>query len=306
MNTAAVTSPRSWIPYAALLVVTWGVWGAFSAAPSELYGYPQEMIYVIWAVTMLVPAAVITRGQRIDRRISATVRGLTIGLLGAGGQLLLFHALVIGPAYLVFPIVSVSPAVTVVLAVLLLRERLSVLALAGLGAVLVALVLFGVTSPSEAAGTGPWMPLAVGVCLAWGIQAFLMRAAAVDGVNDATTFLWMTVGGLLLVPVAIAMMGGIPVDAPWQAPVLTAATQLLNAVGALLLVMALSRGRASVVSPVTNALPPVLAILIALVVSPALPSPIGAMAIVLAVGGSTAMVYSDARSADRDRLSARS
>lgn len=167
--------PRSWIPYAALLVITWGVWGAFSAAPSEMFGYPQEMIYVIWAFIMIVPAAAITRGQRIDRRLSATTRGLTIGLLGAVGQLMLFHALVIGPAYLVFPIVSVSPALTVVLAVLLMRERLTALAVSGLGAVLVALILFGVGSPSEAAGRGPWMWLAVGVCLAWGTQAFLMR-----------------------------------------------------------------------------------------------------------------------------------
>lgn len=289
-----MTPPRSWIPYAALLVVTWGVWGAFSAAPSELYGYPQEMIYVIWALTMLIPAFLITRGQRIDRRRSATIRGLVTGLLGAGGQLLLFHALVIGPAYLVFPIVSVSPAVTVVLAVLLLRERLAVLAVIGLGAVLVALVLFGVTSPSEDAGTGPWMPLAVAVCLAWGVQAFLMRKAAVSGVNDATTFLWMTVGGLLLVP-AVVMMGGVPVQAPWQAPALTAVTQVLNALGALLLVMALSRGQASVVSPVTNALPPVMAIVIALIAYRALPSAASAVAIVLALGGSTLMVYSDSR-----------
>ncbi|MFD8724664.1 EamA family transporter [Streptomyces sp. NPDC059629] len=75
----------------------------------------------------------------------------------------------------------------------------------------------------------------------------------------------MTISGLLLVPVAVVMMGGLP-DAPWQAPALTAGTQVLNAVGALFLVMALSRGKASVVAPITSALAPVLTIVLSLVV----------------------------------------
>ena len=42
-------SSRSWIPYAALLVVFWGVWGAFSGLPTAEYGYPDEMVHAILA-----------------------------------------------------------------------------------------------------------------------------------------------------------------------------------------------------------------------------------------------------------------
>ena len=94
---------RSWILYVGLLVVFWGVWGAFSSLPTDEYGYPDEMIYILWSVTMLIPAYVAMRGERFDRRTVATVYGLVIGLTGAGGQLLLFKALTIGPAYLIFP-----------------------------------------------------------------------------------------------------------------------------------------------------------------------------------------------------------
>ncbi|WIE75831.1 DMT family transporter [Curtobacterium sp. MCSS17_007] len=283
---------NSWILYAGLLVLFWGVWGAFSGAPTTLYDYPDEMVYVIWALTMVVPTVFVLRGQRFDRRGVAARYGLLVGLTGAGGQLLLFQALTLGPAYLVFPIVSVSPAVTVLMAVGLLRERISRLAVLGLAAVLVALVLFSVTGGSGG-GHGPWLVIAIGVCIAWGVQAFFMRKAATVGVNDATTFTWMTISGLLLVPVAILMTGGLPLDAPWQASALAGGTQLLNAVGALFLVMALSRGKASVVSPVTNALAPVLTVIVSLVVYQTLPSVAGVIAIVLALGGSTLMVYSD-------------
>ncbi|MET0457152.1 MAG: DMT family transporter [Mycobacterium sp.] len=284
---------RSWIFYAALLILFWGVWGAFSALPATKYGYPDEMIYCIWALTMIIPAAFALRGQRFDRRPKAAMYGLLIGLTGAGGQLLLFQALTMGPAYLIFPIVSISPAITVVMAMVLLRERVSGLAIVGLVAALAAIVLFSITSADSDGSSGPWLPLAVLICVAWGVQAYFMRKTATIGVNDATTFGWMAISGLLLIPVALISLGGIPLDFPWQAPALTAGTQLLNAVGALFLVMALSRGKASIVAPTTNALAPALTIVVSLIAYQTLPSPYGAIGIVLALVGSTLMVYSD-------------
>lgn len=284
---------RSWIFYAALLVLFWGVWGAFSALPATWYGYPDEMIYCIWAITMIIPAAVILRGQRFDTRPMAMVYGLLIGLTGAGGQLLLFQALTMGPAYLIFPIVSISPAITVLMAMVLLRERIRPLAAVGLVAALAAIVLFSITSADSDGATGPWLLLAVLICVAWGVQAYFMRKTATIGVNEATTFGWMTISGLALIPVALISMGGIPAGFGWQAPALTAATQLLNAVGALFLVMALSRGKATIVAPTTNALAPALTIVVSLIAYQTLPSPYGAIGIVLALVGSTLMVYSD-------------
>ena len=105
-----------------------------------------------------------------------------------------------------------------------------------------ALICFNISSGSGEADLGPWLLLALIVCTAWGVQAYFMRKASTVGVTDGTTFGYMALSGLLLVPVALMMMGGLPDGAPWQAPALTAGTQLLNAVGALFLVMALSRG----------------------------------------------------------------
>ena len=133
----------------------WGVWGAFSALPATKYDYPDEMIYSIWALTMIIPAAFILRGQRWDRRPAATIYGLLIGLTGAGGQLILFQALTMGPAYLIFPIISISPAITVLMAMVLLRERLSPLAVVGLVMALAAIVLFTITGGESEESIGP-------------------------------------------------------------------------------------------------------------------------------------------------------
>ena len=207
---------------------------------------------------------------------------------------MLFKALTLGPAYLIFPIVSISPAITVLMALVFLRERLSRLAVVGLIAALAAIVLFSVTGDTSGRDRGPWLLLALVVCVAWGVQAFFMRKAATQGVNDATTFGWMAISG----PAARSARDRADGRHPHGRTVAGArarrrGTQLLNAVGALFLVMALSRGKASVVSPVTNALAPVLTIIVSLVFYQTLPTPFGAIGIVLALGGSTLMVYAD-------------
>jgi len=231
------------------------------------------------------------RGQRFDRRPQATFYGLLIGLTGAGGQLVLFQALTMGPAYLIFPIISISPAITVIMAMVLLRERLSALAAVGLVMALAAIVLFTISGGESEESSGPWLLLSILICVAWGVQAYFMRKTATIGVNEATTFGWMTISGLILIPVALISLGGIPTDFPWQAPALTAITQVLNAVGALFLVMAMSRGKASIVAPVTNALAPVLTIVLSLVFFGAAPTGFQLAGIVLALAGSTLMVY---------------
>lgn len=289
---------RGWIPYAGLLVLFWGVWGAISSLPTKLYAYPDPMVYVVWALTMLVPAWFSLRGKKFDRGRVAAGYGLLIGLTGAGGQLVLFKALTIGPAYVIFPIVALSPAVTVLLAFAALRERLGGWSWAGVLLALVAVVLFSVSTGDGGDSGWLYLVLAVLVCVAWGVQAFFMRKAALAGVDDASTFGWMTVSGLLLVPVAVLMAGGLPLGFPWQAPALTAGTQLLNAVGALFLVMAMSRGKASIVAPVTNALAPVLTIVLSLLLFGAAPTGFQVAGIVLALAGSTLMVYRAEKSSE--------
>ena len=96
------------------------------------------------------------------------------------------------------------------MAMVILRERIRGLAIVGVVAALLAIVLFSVSGDSAKVATGPWLLLALVVMVAWGVQAFFMRKAALVGVNDATTFAWMTISGLLLVPVAFADDGRLP------------------------------------------------------------------------------------------------
>jgi uncharacterized membrane protein len=268
---------KPWLIYALVTTAFWGVWGAFAEFPTR-YGFPDTLVYVVWALTM-IPPALYALG-RVRWRIRTDARsvwlGALIGFTGAGGQMLLFHAVHTGPTYLIFPIIALSPLITIGLSMLFLKERVSKLGAVGVVLALIALPLFNYT-PGGAAGapTGfgvVWFVYALIILFAWGLQAYVMKFA--NNTMDAENiFFWMTVTGLLLVPIALRMTDfSQPIEYGWRGPGLAAITQILNAVGALTLVYAFRYGKAIVVAPLANAGAPLITALVSMAVLHVMPN----------------------------------
>ena len=263
----------NWLFHTLVTTLLWGVWGAFAGLPSE-HGFPDTLIYVVWALTMIPPAVIVLArsGWRIERDRRSVVLGLAVGLLGAGGQMLLFRAVQSGPAYLIFPIVSLSPALTIALSFGLLGERTGRLGVAGIVLALCSLPLFDLQLGQGGQGLGVWFVLALAILVAWGLQAYFIKLANV-GSSAESIFFYMTVGALACVPVALAMTDfSQPINWGWQGPGLAAITQVLNAIGALTLVYAFRYGKAMVVSPLVNAGAPLLTAVLSMALSGATPS----------------------------------
>jgi drug/metabolite transporter (DMT)-like permease len=279
-------SSASWLQYALLTTLSWGVWGAFTGVPSE-HGFPDTLTYVVWALTMIAPAVWALRraagGLQHDRR--AVALGLAIGLLGAGGQMLLFRAVTLGPTYLIFPIISLSPVVTILLSLLLLRERTGRLGTAGIIAAVLSLPLFDYSPQGAVHGEGTWFYLSLVIMVAWGLQAYFIKLANAT-MSAESIFAYMMLSGLVFIPVAFALTDfSRPVQLGLWGPWLAAAIQILNAVGALLLVYAFRYGKAIVVSPLVNAGAPLLTAVISLAVAGTLPGPYKVAGIALALVG---------------------
>jgi uncharacterized membrane protein len=283
--------------YALITTGFWGVWGAFAEFPAR-HGFPETLVYVVWALTMIPPAlyAMQRAGWRVLRDPKSLLLGSLIGFTGAGGQMLLFHAVHTGPTYLIFPIIALSPVITIALSMLFLRERVTKVGAFGVVLALIALPLFNyspggeadtVTTAAVSAGVSglqgvTWFVYALIILLAWGVQAYFMKLA--NGTMDAENiFLYMTLTGLLLIPAALWMTDfGVPIEYGWQGPGLAAITQILNAVGALTLVYAFRYGRALVVAPLANAGAPMITAIVSMIVLGAMPNGITVAAIALA------------------------
>jgi drug/metabolite transporter (DMT)-like permease len=292
------TANRNWVVYALVTVALWGVWGALAGLSAQR-GFPDTLVYCLWALTMIPPALwVLARnGWKLDFSRQAIVFGMTIGLLGAGGQMLLFKALTIGPAYFIFPIISLSPAITIVMSFALLRERTGKLGALGIVLALVALPLFDLSlGQSNAAGLG-WFALALLIMAAWGVQAYFMKLAN-NTVSAESIFFYMMIGGLLLVPVAWAMTDlSQPVNMGWDGPWMTAGIQILNAIGALTLVYAFRYGKAMVVAPLTNAGAPLVTAVLALIFAGVVPGSLKILGLAMALVASVLLVLEPERPA---------
>src|SRR5699024_4215980 len=103
-----------------------------------------------------------------------------------------------------------------------------------------------------------WLIYALLVFLAWGLQAFLMRFAN-ERTKAESIFFYMMMSGLLLIPIALIMTDfSAPINWGIKGPYAAFAIQILNSVGALMLVYAFRYGKAIIVSPLTNAAAPVI------------------------------------------------
>src|SRR5271165_213454 len=279
---------KSWLTYALITTGFWGVWGAFAEYPTR-HGFPETLVYVVWALTMIPPALYAMRraGWRVRRDPKSILLGSLIGLTGAGGQMLLFHAVHTGPTYLIFPIIALSPVITIAMSMLFLKERVTKVGALGVALALIALPLFNYSPGADAGTSGlqgvTWFIYALIILLAWGVQAYFMKLANAS-MDAENIFLYMTLTGLLLIPVALWMTDfKEPINYGWQGPGLAAITQILNAVGALTLVYAFRYGRALVVAPLANAGAPMITAIVSMIVLGVMPNAVTVAAIALAV-----------------------
>jgi drug/metabolite transporter (DMT)-like permease len=170
------------------------------------------------------------------------------------------------------------------MSLVVLRERTGRLGAVGIILALCSLPLFDYANGPDVGGLGQvWFLAALGVLLAWGVQGFFMKLA--NATMDAESiFFYMTVTGLLLMPVAISMTDfSRPINWGPDGPWLAAAIQVLNSIGALCLVYAFRYGKAIVVSPLTNAGAPLITAVISILLLGAVPSGTKIVGIVLAL-----------------------
>jgi uncharacterized membrane protein len=275
---------KTWLFFALTTTLFWGIWGAFIEIP-EKAGFPATLGYSVWALTMIpcamVALAIIKWKPETDPK--SIFLGSVIGFLGAGGQLILFEALRSGPAYIVFPFISLFPVVTIFLSILFLKERAGFRQWSGIILALVAIFFLSWQKPD---GTNvsnyAWLFMSVLVFMAWGIQAWVMKYAN-DTMKAESIFMYMALTAVVLIPVAIRMTDfSQEINWGFKGPYLAAMIHVLNSIGALTIVYALRNGKAMIVVPMTG-LSPVITVAISLLIYGVLPGATLTVGIALAI-----------------------
>jgi bacterial/archaeal transporter family protein len=129
--------PR-WLLWSIVTIVLWGTWGLVSKIASEgVDAYANQLLYTAGLAPLLVFVAFTVYKQNTDesrkRRLQGIFWAFLTGILGGGGNIFFFQALVKGgKASIVAPVTALFPMVTVLLALLFLKERLGRLQWIGL------------------------------------------------------------------------------------------------------------------------------------------------------------------------------
>ena len=132
-----------WLLFSILTILLWGVWGTISKAISdEIDTYMNQILFTLGLVPLFL---FVLRSRRLSVRNNRK-RGIFFafltGILGGTGNIAFFHSLSLGgKASAVVPITGLSPLVSVLLGLVVLRERMSVTQIVGAGVALVAIYL---------------------------------------------------------------------------------------------------------------------------------------------------------------------
>lgn len=270
---------KLWLVFILITVCTWGVWGAFSGYQIQ-HGIPDTVVYIAWALSMIpcaIVALIINKGK-LKHDWKSVGLGCAVGFLGAGGQLVLFKALTLGPSYIIYPFISMSPVIVITLAAIFLREKATHWQMAGIAVALAAILLLSLESNTEGSPVSGWLwiVLAVLVLLAWGVQGFFMKFAN-NSMDAESIFVWMALTAVLLMPVAYFMSGDAAAFFAQENAAVpfwsSFGIQILNSIGALTLVYAYRYGKAVVVSPMEG-LSPMVTVLLSLIILQVIPNPL--------------------------------
>ncbi len=120
-----------WLSYAVLCILCWGVWAFLSkVVAGEMTPMQIQVLFTIGYFPVVVIALAHLR-WKVDTDFLGATYGISNGVFTGLGLLAYFAALARGKASIVSPITGLFPLLTVVLAFILLRERMNRVQMAG-------------------------------------------------------------------------------------------------------------------------------------------------------------------------------
>ncbi len=238
-----------WLPFAVGALLVWSIQRVVTKV--ALVRWSTAYFYRLNALLSLVVYAPFAVLYPPDPAGFAGAFGLS--LLMAATFWVTTEATRRGPVGLVAPLTAMSPALTVVLALILLAERPSALALAGvpLGLLAAALLAFRPTAPGALAG---WLGLAVASLVMQGVGAFIAKVLVTG--SGPTDLLLTSASVQLAVGAVIARREPLAVDRLVARPGLVIVGVLVGAsIATIGYLYALSIGPASVIVPLVATSP---------------------------------------------------
>ena len=258
--------PR-WLLWTLLSLLSWGVWAILSkVVGGELSVIHLQAISTLGLVPIVAALWFAKDSAGGGDRRKGILLALAAGVFSSLGNIAFYQAMTSGKAATIVPLTALSPVVTILLAIPLLKERINWIQSAGICMSLVAILLFNM-QPESREPSGPlsnWLPMALAAVGLWGLTGLLQKLSTnhIPAQSSAIWFLsafFPIAGGILL-------YDPVSTDISTRTWLFATVMGFTLALGNLTILLAFSSGgKASIITPLAN-LYPIVSIPIAIAV----------------------------------------
>jgi transporter family protein len=141
-----------WLGFAALALVFWGITGVTQKLSTNAISSERSFLWFCWAMVALSAAVLLVARPHAGLATIVVVSSIAGGALNGLGAWTSFRALESGgKASIVISLISLYPLLTVLLAVAILGERLTLLQTIGACVAIAAAILLSLESPPNVA-----------------------------------------------------------------------------------------------------------------------------------------------------------
>ena len=242
-----------WFLWTVAAMLAWGVWAVLAKVIGDsLTGAQSQILSSFGFLPVIFALCVSTKRLVRTGRRWGVMYALAAGAVSGLGNLPYYDLFRRGgKAAAVVPLTALAPLVTVVLAVVVLRERLHRIQILGVALSLVAIYLFnGTSETAEGSLISGWVVYALIPMALWGLAGFLSKLATGHLSGELAALLVLV--GFVLVSGLMLISEPLPGEVSPRLWVLVVGQGLTLAFGNYAVVVAYSTGKASVITPLAG------------------------------------------------------
>lgn len=287
-----------WLIYAITAGLFWGVWGVIAKLISEDVNPYMNHVLFTGGMVLTLPFIAI-KCKRSTFNVKGILWGCVAGCFAIGGNIAVFYAFTNGGlASIVIPVTNLYPLVTIIIAVIAFKEKLSLINVAGVMLSVPAILLLSgetllFTDPlrfMKGIGLNTWFLFSLAALLGWGIFSAAQKVTT----NYITTE-WSYAAFVftaIIISIGFIVAGKIHFNLKSTTITLGATAGMLNGLGVLASFAAYrSEGKASSVTTIAGTLQPVFTIILAMLFLNESLTFIELLGIILAIGGALLLSY---------------
>jgi drug/metabolite transporter (DMT)-like permease len=245
--------PR-WLRWTALALLSWGVWAIMAKLIGEaLSGLHNQALSTLGILPVMLAFVLSKKSSTPGSRRRGILYALAGGAVSCIGNVFYYDALSRGgKAATIVPLTALYPLMTILLAMLLLKERLNRIQLGGVLVSLVAIYLFNVQR--EEGFQSRWLVYALAPIALWGTAGFLQKLST-NHISGELSTLWF-LAAFIPFGVLFLVREPLPAQITFSTWLLVIGQGFFLALGNFAVLVAFaSQGKASIITPLTALYP---------------------------------------------------